>query len=131
MASSAAAIGASGRACSEKNAAQMLKDGLARNRELVIQLYLMRNENPPNQSSCAKCLLEHEHIALLLQQEEAAIAHLSPTRDSTCSDAHSVMGEVPEFERPPAWEVYANMPGVDNLFSGLSKRTPSGGYFTS
>ena len=46
-------------------------------------------------------------------------------------DDHSVMGEPNEESRPRSWEVYAGMPGVDSLFSGLSKRTPTGGFFTS
>jgi hypothetical protein len=47
------------------------------------------------------------------------------------SDDHSVMGEPPEESRQRSWEVYAGMSGVDSLFSGLSKRTPTGGFFTS
>ena len=46
-------------------------------------------------------------------------------------DDHSVMGEPAEEARPRSWEVYAGLPGVDMQFSGLSKRTPSGGFFTS
>lgn len=42
-----------------------------------------------------------------------------------------MMGEPPEGSRARSWEVYAAMPGVDSLFSGLSKRTPTGGFFTS
>ena len=34
-------------------------------------------------------------------------------------------------DRPKAWEVYAVQPGMDALYSGLSKRTPNGGFFTS
>ena len=41
------------------------------------------------------------------------------------------MGEPTDEARPRSWEVYAAMPGVDSLFSGLSKRTPTGGFFTS
>ena len=41
------------------------------------------------------------------------------------------MGEPEADARKASWEVYAGMPGVDSLFSGLSKRTPSGGFFTS
>ena len=47
------------------------------------------------------------------------------------SDDHSVMGEPEEKARPRSWEVYAGMPGVDSLFTGLSKRTPCGAFFTS
>ena len=32
-------------------------------------------------------------------------------------------------QRP--WEVYASLPGVDSLYTGISKRTPTGGFFTS
>ena len=46
-------------------------------------------------------------------------------------DDHSMMGEPEEGVRPRSWEVYASMPGIDSLFSGLSKRTPTGGFFTS
>ncbi len=42
-----------------------------------------------------------------------------------------MMDEPEDGSRPRAWEVYASMHGVDSLFSGLSKRTPSGGFFTS
>ena len=41
------------------------------------------------------------------------------------------MGEPEDGSRPASWEVYANMQGVNSLFSGLSKRTPTGGFFTS
>jgi hypothetical protein len=30
-----------------------------------------------------------------------------------------------------SWEVYASLPGVDTLYTGVAKRTPSGGFFTS
>jgi len=53
----------------------------------------------------------------------------APPNDT--SDDHSVMGEPHEEERPRAWEVYSAMPGIDSLYSGLSKRTPTGGFFTS
>ena len=33
--------------------------------------------------------------------------------------------------RQRSYEVYASMPGIDSLFSGLSKRTPTGGFFSS
>ena len=33
--------------------------------------------------------------------------------------------------RLKSWEVYAAQPGIDNLYSGLHKRTPTGGFFTS
>ena len=49
----------------------------------------------------------------------------------TPRDDHSMMGEPHSEERPRSWEVYAAMPGIDSLFSGASKRTPSGGFFTS
>lgn len=42
-----------------------------------------------------------------------------------------MMGEPEEGVRPRSWEVYAGMSGIDSLFSGLSKRTPTGGFFTS
>ena len=42
-----------------------------------------------------------------------------------------MMGEPNESARQRSWEVYASMSGVDSLFSGLSKRTPTGGFFTS
>jgi hypothetical protein len=48
-----------------------------------------------------------------------------------CRDDHSMMGEPEEGVRPRSWEVYSSMHGIDSLFSGLSKRTPSGGFFTS
>ena len=47
------------------------------------------------------------------------------------SDEHSMMGEPNDGARHRSWEVYASMSGVDSLFSGLSKRTPTGGFFTS
>lgn len=47
------------------------------------------------------------------------------------ADDHSVMGEPEQEARPRSWEVYSGMSGVDSLFSGLSKRTPTGGFFTS
>lgn len=46
-------------------------------------------------------------------------------------DDHSMMGEPAAESRQRSWEVYAGMPGCDNLFSGLSKRTPNGSFFTS
>lgn len=46
-------------------------------------------------------------------------------------DDHSMMGEPAEGTRPRSWEVYAAMPGIDSLFTGLSKRTPCGAFFTS
>ena len=42
-----------------------------------------------------------------------------------------MMGEPVEGSRERSWEVYAGMSGIDSLFSGLSKRTPNGGFFTS
>jgi hypothetical protein len=47
-----------------------------------------------------------------------------------CRSQHSALEE-PMQERPRPHEVYANLPGVDNLFTGLGKRTPTGGFFTS
>ena len=47
------------------------------------------------------------------------------------SDDHTVMDEPSDTARLRSWEVYAAMSGVDSLFSGLSKRTPTGGFFTS
>eukprot|EP00962_Isochrysis_galbana_P040408 scaffold14625_cov125-Isochrysis_galbana.AAC.9 len=47
-----------------------------------------------------------------------------------CRSQHSAIEE-PMHERPRPYEVYASLPGVDNLFTGLGKRTPSGGFFTS
>jgi len=52
-----------------------------------------------------------------------------PPNDS--GDDHSVMGEPSELERPRSWEVYASMSGIDSLYTGISKRTPTGGFFTS
>ena len=46
-------------------------------------------------------------------------------------DDHSMMGEPADGTRERSWEVYAAMSGIDSLFSGLSKRTPTGGFFTS
>ena len=46
-------------------------------------------------------------------------------------DDHSNMGEPPVESRPRSWEVYASMQGIDSLFTGLSKRTPCGAFFTS
>ena len=46
-------------------------------------------------------------------------------------DDHSMMGETKEGDRPRSWEVYAGMHGNDSLCSGVSKRTPTGGFFTS
>ncbi|KAL1515127.1 hypothetical protein AB1Y20_004189 [Prymnesium parvum] len=34
-------------------------------------------------------------------------------------------------EQARSWSIYASMPGVDSLYSGLSKRTPTGGFFSS
>ena len=42
-----------------------------------------------------------------------------------------MMEEPDDDARPRSWETYAGMPGIDSLFSGLSKRTPTGGFFTS
>ena len=42
-----------------------------------------------------------------------------------------MLGEPHEEARQRSWEVYAGMSGIDSLFSGLSKRTPTGGFFTS
>jgi hypothetical protein len=47
------------------------------------------------------------------------------------SDDHSNMDDPYSESRPRSWEVYSAMAGVDSLFSGLSKRTPTGGFFTS
>ena len=33
--------------------------------------------------------------------------------------------------RPKNWEIYARQPGIDSLYSGLPKRTPTGAFFTS
>ena len=42
------------------------------------------------------------------------------------------MMEEPDADgRARSWEVYAAMPGIDSLYSGLSKRTPTGGFFSS
>ena len=49
--------------------------------------------------------------------------------DDAASD-HSMCQEPGAGTRRP-WEVYASMPGIDSLYSGLSKRTLSGGFFTS
>lgn len=46
-------------------------------------------------------------------------------------DEHSMAGEPVPGERPRPWEVYSGLPGIDALYSGASKRTPTGGYFTS
>ena len=44
---------------------------------------------------------------------------------------HSMMDEPDADGRARSWEVYAAMPGIDSLYSGLSKRTPTGGFFSS
>mmetsp|Transcript_62561 Transcript_62561/g.104121 ORF Transcript_62561/g.104121 Transcript_62561/m.104121 type:complete len:84 (+) Transcript_62561:38-289(+) len=53
-----------------------------------------------------------------------------PSANDAGSD-HSAMPEPKESDRRRPWEVYSDMKGVDSLFSGLSKRTPTGGFFTS
>ena len=53
-------------------------------------------------------------------------ASLAPRRSD-----HSCMPEPAADARPKAWEVYAGMPGIDSLYTGLSKRTPNGGFFSS
>eukprot|EP00965_Chrysotila_dentata_P004102 132596-Pleurochrysis_carterae.AAC.4 len=50
--------------------------------------------------------------------------------DCRVRSVHSMMREPKEGERR-SYEVYTGMPGVDSLYSGLSKRTPNGGFFTS
>ena len=42
-----------------------------------------------------------------------------------------MMKEPDENSRPKSWEVYAGMPGMNSLYTGLSKRSPTGGFFTS
>ena len=42
-----------------------------------------------------------------------------------------MMQEPDAGARARSWEVYAAMPGIDSLYSGLSKRTPTGGFFSS
>ena len=44
---------------------------------------------------------------------------------------HSCAPEPAPNSRPKGWEVYAGLSGIDSLYSGLSKRTPNGGFFTS
>ena len=44
---------------------------------------------------------------------------------------HSLQPEPAVGDRRKAWEVYAVQPGIDSLYTGIPKRTPSGGFFTS
>ena len=46
-------------------------------------------------------------------------------------DDHSMAEEPLEDERPRSWEVYASLPGIDSQPTGVPKRTPTGGFFTS
>mmetsp|Transcript_19627 Transcript_19627/g.55532 ORF Transcript_19627/g.55532 Transcript_19627/m.55532 type:complete len:83 (+) Transcript_19627:145-393(+) len=73
-------------------------------------------------------------IAVELQRNRELTAKLYlargeiPPNDN--ASQHSMVEE-PTSARPRPYEVYVNMPGVDNLFTGLGKRTPTGGFFTS
>ena len=48
----------------------------------------------------------------------------------TTHQAH-LKPQLPPPNSIPTPQVYAAMPGVDSLYSGLSKRTPTGGFFSS
>ena len=50
---------------------------------------------------------------------------------SVCRSVHSQQPEPAVGDRPKAWEVYARQSGIDSLYTGFRKRTPSGGFFTS
>ena len=69
---------------------------------------------------------EHPRLFFILLLLNVYSVHVFHGRDD-----HSMMGEPEEGVRPRSWEVYAGMPGIDSMFSGLSKRTPTGGFFTS
>ena len=48
------------------------------------------------------------------------------TLDDAASQ-YSTKAEPPPGSRMLSWEVYASLPGVDTLYTGVAKRTPSGG----
>ena len=74
-------------------------------------------------------------LAIALQENRELTRKLYTLRGEAPPNEHgddySTMGEPVEAARPLAWEIYAGLPGVDNQYSGLSKRTPTGGFFSS
>jgi len=56
---------------------------------------------------------------------------LHPPQPDDAASQYSTKAEPPPGSRMLSWEVYASLPGVDTLYTGVAKRTPSGGYFTS
>merc|ERR1712039_869161 len=76
-------------------------------------------------------------LSIEIQRNKELTAKLYSLRGETPPDAndggsdYSAMPEPKEGDRRRPWEVYSSMGGVDSLFSGLSKRTPTGGFFTS
>jgi hypothetical protein len=119
---------------------------LQRNRELTNKLYTARGEVPPDDAACATASIRPPCCG-----SRAVLRPCDPLRRSD----HS-MSEIPPSNVRRPWEVYAKMPGVscrhsnqravsaarrrptaaplaqvDSLYSGLSKRTPCGAFFTS
>ena len=74
-------------------------------------------------------------LAIELQRNrELAIRVYALRNECPPDDAASQYSTRPEpapDSRMLSWEVYASLPGVDTLYTGVAKRTPSGGYFTS
>ena len=91
---------------------------LQRNRELAIRVYALRNECP------VSAILGHLRIGAIF------LTPLHPPQPDDAASQYSTKAEPPRA-RACSWEVYASLPGVDTLYTGVAKRTPSGGYFTS
>ena len=80
-------------------------------------------------------LSQAAQLAIALQRNrELAIRVYALRNECPPDDAasqYSTKAEPPPGSRMLSWEVYASLPGVDTLYTGVAKRTPSGGYFTS
>jgi hypothetical protein len=75
------------------------------------------------------------NLAVALQRNRELTIELYTMRNESPPDdsgsVHSLQPEPAVGDRPKAWEVYAVQPGIDSLYTGIPKRTPSGGFFTS
>ena len=101
---------------------------LQRNRELSRELYSLRGEAPPNDNACvAAHYLRRRHTTSSLGCARISKATSPHVRRSV----HSMLDEPSAEARSRSWEVYGSMPGMDSLYTGASKRTPTGGFFTS
>ena len=80
-------------------------------------------------------LSQAAQLAIALQRNrELAIRVYALRNECPPDDAasqYSTKAEAPPGSRMLSWEVYASLPGVDTLYTGVAKRTPSGGFFTS